>query len=158
MQDGAVTGTKLAALGQPGGIATLDTTGKLSSAQVPATADATATTKGAVQLAGDLGGTSDSPTVPGLTVKQDKASLDADVAAKISDGASASRTALNAAYAPANPALTVNYNPDGTVASTVEDGVTTSYTYNADGTVATATRAGVTRTFTYSNGNVTGAA
>lgn len=61
-------------------------------------------------------------------------------------------------FVPANPALTVNYNTDGTVASTVENGVTTSFTYNADGTVATQTRAGVTRTFTYSNGNVTGAA
>ncbi|MEW1813285.1 hypothetical protein AB0284_21590 [Pseudarthrobacter phenanthrenivorans] len=61
-------------------------------------------------------------------------------------------------YTPANPALTVNYNPDGSVASTTEDGITTNYTYNADGTVATITRNGVTRTLSYANGNVTGAA
>lgn len=63
-----------------------------------------------------------------------------------------------ASFVPANPTLSVSYNPDGTVASTTENGVTTTFTYNADGTVATQTRAGVTRTFTYSNGNVTGAA
>ena len=68
------------------------------------------------------------------------------------------RLLTEAAGVAANPALTVTYNPDGTVASTVENGVTTTFTYNADGTVNTQTRAGVTRTFTYSNGNVTGAA
>lgn len=35
-----------------------------------APSDATTTTKGIVQLSGDLGGTADSPTVPGLTAKQ----------------------------------------------------------------------------------------
>lgn len=39
--------------------------------------DATAATKGLVQLAGDLGGTAVSPTVPGLATKQD---ADADLA------------------------------------------------------------------------------
>jgi YD repeat-containing protein len=63
------------------------------------------------------------------------------------------------AYAPANPTLTVTYNADGSVASTIEDGVTTTFTYNTDGTVKTQTRAGVTKTFTYNAaGNVTGAA
>ncbi|NVC23412.1 hypothetical protein E7Z53_08145 [Kocuria salina] len=58
-----------------------------------------------------------------------------------------------------NPELAVTYNSDGTVASTTENGVTTTFTYNSDGTVATQTRAGVTRTFSYDdNGNVTGAA
>lgn len=58
-----------------------------------------------------------------------------------------------------NPALTVTYNADGTVATTTQDGVLTTFTYNADGTVKTQTRGGVTRTFTYdANGNVTGAA
>jgi YD repeat-containing protein len=66
---------------------------------------------------------------------------------------------LKATFAQANPVLTVTYNSDGTVASTVEDGVTTTFTYNSNGTVNTQTRAGVTRTFTYdANGNVTGAA
>ena len=38
-------------------------------------ADADATTKGKVQLAGDLGGTADAPTVPGLTLKANAADL-----------------------------------------------------------------------------------
>jgi len=64
----------------------------------------------------------------------------------------------NATYAIANPVLSVTRNPDGTVASTTENGVVTTYTYNTDGTVATSTRAGVTRTYTYdASGNVTGA-
>lgn len=67
--------------------------------------------------------------------------------------------ALNATYAIASPVLTVTYNGDGSVASTVENGVTTTFTYNTDGTVATQTRAGTTKTFTYdASGNVTGAA
>jgi YD repeat-containing protein len=66
---------------------------------------------------------------------------------------------LNATYAIANPVLSVTRNIDGTVASTTENGVVTTYTYNTNGTVATSTRGGVTRTFSYdANGNVTGAA
>lgn len=81
---------------------------------------------------------------------------DAALAARVVTGATA--TALNATYGLANPTLTVTYNTDGTVASTVENGVTTTFTYNTDGTVHTQTRAGVTKTFTYDgNGNVTGA-
>src|SRR6476620_423729 len=38
------------------------------------TADATPTTKGEVRLAGDLGGTADLPTVPGLALKAPLAS------------------------------------------------------------------------------------
>lgn len=68
-------------------------------------------------------------------------------------------TALNVTFTPANPTLTVTYNTDGSVASTVDNGVTTTFTYNTDGSVNTQTRAGVTRTFTYdASGNVTGAA
>lgn len=53
----------------------------------------------------------------------------------------------------------VAYNRDGSVASTTENRVITTFTYNTDGTVNTQTRAGVTKTFTYdANGNVTGAA
>lgn len=65
---------------------------------------------------------------------------------------------LGQAFVPGNPTLVVAYNPDGSVASTTEDGVLTTFTYNPDGTVATQTRAGVTKTFSYdANGNVTGA-
>lgn len=58
--------------GQPSGVASLDATGKVPSAQLPAASavtDATTTAKGIVQLAGDLGGTAASPTVPGLASK-----------------------------------------------------------------------------------------
>lgn len=59
---------------QPNGIASLDSEGKVPSSQLPAStapADATATAKGVVQLAGDLGGTASTPTVPGLATKAD---------------------------------------------------------------------------------------
>jgi len=66
---------------------------------------------------------------------------------------------LNATFVPGNPTLVVTYNGDGSVASTTENSVLTTFAYNADGTVNTQTRAGVTKTFTYDgNGNVTGAA
>jgi YD repeat-containing protein len=65
----------------------------------------------------------------------------------------------NATFIPGNPTLVVTYNSDGSVASTTENGVLTTFTYNPDGTVNTQTRAGVTKTFTYNAaGNVTGAA
>ena len=88
-----------------------------------------------------------------------------DVGSRITSGTSPSTFAADAAnwalsttYGFSNPTLTVTYNTDGSVASVVENGVTTSFTYNTDGTVNTQTRAGVTRTFTYdANGNVTGA-
>lgn len=70
-----------------------------------------------------------------------------------------SEAALNATFVPGNPTLVVTYNGDGSVATTTENGVLTTFTYNTDGTVNTQTRAGVTKTFTYdANGNVTGAA
>jgi YD repeat-containing protein len=66
------------------------------------------------------------------------------------------RAELSATYASAFPAAqSITYNPDGSVATVVENGVTTSYTYNGDGTVATDTRAGVTRNYGYTNGNLT---
>lgn len=62
-------------------------------------------------------------------------------------------------YAPVSPTTGITYNPDGSVATVTENGVTTSYTYNSDGTVATDVRAGVTRTYTYDgSGNLTGIA
>jgi YD repeat-containing protein len=83
---------------------------------------------------------------------------DAAVAEQVTSGPE-TVAALSATYVPANPTLEVVYNPDGSVQSTDEDGVLTTFTYNPDGTVATQTRAGVTKTFTYNaDGNVTGAA
>lgn len=84
-----------------------------------------------------------------------------DTAAMASDLAPgiAADPALTDAYASANPTLVVTYNPDGSVASTTENGVLTTFTYNSNGTVNTQTRAGITKTFSYdTNGNVTGAA
>ena len=53
------------------GYAGLDSTGKVSTTHLPATTmtNATTTVAGAVQLAGDLGGTATVPTVPGLAAK-----------------------------------------------------------------------------------------
>jgi hypothetical protein len=64
--------------GSSNGVASLDASGKVPSSQLPAasaTPDATITSKGVVQLAGDLGGTADSPTVPGLSGKADDSSV-----------------------------------------------------------------------------------
>jgi hypothetical protein len=49
------------------GVASLDLTGRVPVAQLPAgyESDATTTSKGIIQLAGDLGGTAAAPTVPG---------------------------------------------------------------------------------------------
>jgi YD repeat-containing protein len=87
------------------------------------------------------------------------APADTAMAAAANNSGSQFRGALNATFVPGNPTLVVTYNGDGSVATTTENGVLTSFTYNTDGTVATQTRAGVTKTFTYdANGNVTGAA
>lgn len=92
---------------------------------------------------------------PGITA----AGLDAAATALQQDPDSEFRAAQNATFVPGNPTLVVTYNPDGSVATTTENGVLTTFTYNADGTVNTQTRAGVTKTFSYDgNGNVTGAA
>ncbi len=64
--------------GQPNGYAPLDGSGKVPSVYLPVSGgvpDADATTKGVVQLAGDLGGTAASPIVPGLAVKADDVSV-----------------------------------------------------------------------------------
>jgi hypothetical protein len=61
--------------GAANGLASLDGTGKVPAAQLPAgqtVSDATASAKGIVQLAGDLGGTAAAPTVPGLAAKADE--------------------------------------------------------------------------------------
>lgn len=61
-------------LGQPGGPATLGVDGKVPASQLPSggggsVPDATTLTKGILKLAGDLGGSADAPTVPGLLDK-----------------------------------------------------------------------------------------
>lgn len=73
------------AAGLVGRVTTLETSkadlggdGKVLSSQLPAgigMADATVSAKGAVRLSGDLAGTADSPTVPGLAGKADDTSV-----------------------------------------------------------------------------------
>ena len=79
ISDGSITPTKLSETyistsekGTTDGVATLDGSGKVTASQLPASVappDADATTKGLIQLAGDLSGTAAAPTVPGLTTK-----------------------------------------------------------------------------------------
>ncbi|AXH50493.1 minor tail protein [Gordonia phage Ruthy] len=60
------------------------------------------------------------------------------------------QTALDATYAPLDlVADGITYNPDGTVASSTEGGITTTYTWNTDGTCHTETRLGKVKTWTY---------
>jgi YD repeat-containing protein len=71
----------------------------------------------------------------------------------------ATKTALDATYAPAFATTGITYDGSGNVQTVTENGITTTYTYNTDGTVHTDTRAGVTRTYTYDgSGNLTGIA
>jgi hypothetical protein len=56
-------------------------------ALVSVTPDATSSVKGKVQLAGDLGGTAASPTVPGLASKADASATTAALAGKAADSA-----------------------------------------------------------------------
>jgi hypothetical protein len=68
---GLITGAEQAAnKGQAGGYAGLNGSAKVVATNLP---DATASGKGVVQLAGDLGGTAAAPTVPALANKVDSA-------------------------------------------------------------------------------------
>ena len=64
---GLTSKVALSEKGAANGVASLDGTGRVPVAQLPTNfqADATTTTKGIIQLAGDLAGTADAPTVPG---------------------------------------------------------------------------------------------
>jgi hypothetical protein len=68
--DARITGAEQAVnKGVVNGYASLDGSGKVPSVQLPVATDATTTSKGVIQLAGDLGGTASVPTVPGLGSK-----------------------------------------------------------------------------------------
>ena len=56
--------------------------------------DADATTKGKIQLAGDLGGTAASPTVPGLALKANSADVTSSLALKEDASNKSTATAL----------------------------------------------------------------
>ncbi len=70
---GLASKVSTSAVGSANGVASLDATAKVPVAQLPSSLepDATTSSKGIVQLAGDLGGTAASPTVPGLSAKAD---------------------------------------------------------------------------------------
>lgn len=115
-----------------------------------------------VQLApGAVGG----PELSQDAVTSSKIANDAVARAKLAEAVRTeldgklSQTVGDARYAPVSPTTGITYNPDGSVATVTENGVTTTYTYNPDGSVATDVRAGVTRTYTYDgSGNLTGIA
>jgi hypothetical protein len=72
VQDNSITNAKLASgAGADGQVLTKDSgsSGGFAWTSVAGSPDATTSTKGLVQLAGDLGGTAASPTVPGLSTK-----------------------------------------------------------------------------------------
>lgn len=53
----------------------------------------------------------------------------------------------------------LTYNTDGTIATSTEGGITTTYTWNANGTIHTEARDGLTKTYTYDgSGRMTGSA
>lgn len=70
---GLATKIPLSQKGAANGVASLDNTGHVPLSQLPTSIepDATASTKGIIKLTGDLGGTADNPTVPGLALKAD---------------------------------------------------------------------------------------
>jgi hypothetical protein len=68
-------------------------------------ADATATTKGKLQLAGDLGGTAAAPTVPGLALKANTTDLTTEI-----NRATAAETTLTTNLATANTAIASKEN------------------------------------------------
>lgn len=103
VSDGSITPAKLSISyvpasekGNTNGVASLDASGRIPIGQMPSgsiASDASATTKGVVQLAGDLSGTADAPTVPSLAIKYEKPSggipetdLSSDVVTKLNTG------------------------------------------------------------------------
>lgn len=107
--DSRITGAEQTAnKGALNGYAALDASGKVPTAQLPATADATASAKGVIQLAGDLSGTAAAPTVPGLANKAN-AGITIAAGTGLTGGGDLS----------ANRTLTVSY---GTTAGTAAQG------------------------------------
>jgi hypothetical protein len=101
--DGSITPVKLSQAyvpvtqkGQTGGVATLDGAGKIPASQIPVgsiVTEATTSTAGIVQLAGDLNGTYDAPRVPALATKYElpaggipATDLSSDVQTKLNTG------------------------------------------------------------------------
>jgi hypothetical protein len=107
--DARITGAEQAVnKGVVNGYASLDGSGKVPSVQLPVVTDATTTSKGVIQLAGDLGGTASVPTVPGLGSK-----------AAVTTTISAGSGLVGGGDLSANRTLAVTF---GTVAGTVAQG------------------------------------
>ncbi len=81
-QNGADNSTKLA------------TTAFVQAATAAGIIDASSTTKGKLKLAGDLGGTAESPTVPGLALKANSADVTSSLALKENTSNKSTATAL----------------------------------------------------------------
>jgi hypothetical protein len=107
--DSRITGAEQSAnKGVVNGYASLDSGGKVPTAQLPTAADATVSTKGIIQLAGDLAGTAAAPTVPALANK-----------AAATTTISAGTGLTGGGDLTANRTLTVNF---GSAAGTVAQG------------------------------------
>ena len=118
-----------------------------------ATPDADATTKGKIQLAGDLGGTAASPTVPGLLLKANATDVTASLALKADASALATTNATVTSNKTATDASIATTNTTVASNKTLADATATSLT-TLSGTVSsnkTASDASIATT----NGNVT---
>lgn len=100
--DGTLMGTAVSAAGAEmttnkgaaNGYASLDSGGKVPTAQLPTSADATTTSKGIVQLAGDLSGTAAAPTIATGAVTSAKIADGTIVNADISTSAAIAKSKL----------------------------------------------------------------
>ena len=96
----------LAAKADTGTIKTFVVT-QVAAANIP---DADATTKGKIKIAGDLGGTADAPTVPGLALKADAADVTAALNLKANSVDMTNALALKANTADVTAALNLKAN------------------------------------------------
>lgn len=116
LQDNTVTPAKLAATGGSDGQVLSKNSGQsgglqwISPSGVP---DATASVKGIVQLAGDLGGTAASPTVPGLTDKVDTSRQVATTHSLTGGGDLTANRTLSLVGDAASPGTTKYYGTNG---------------------------------------------
>lgn len=147
VSDGAVTSTKIASSAvtvDKIGTTAAPTSGQVLSyngsslawtaPSVGVAADATSTTKGSVQLAGDLAGTATAPTVPSLANKADKATtytkteVDTALSGKANNSALASYIPL-AQKGAANGVASLDANGKVPVAQLPSGGTATASTY-----------------------------
>ncbi len=116
--------------------------------------DADASTKGKIQLAGDLSGTADAPTVPGLALKANAADVTSALATKASSSDLISGLALKASTSDMNAALALK----APLASPTFTGTVTTAAITTGALSSTAvtapTYASAPRTLTYSGSTI----